>query len=280
MIADAPAETNVAALCSLLGVSESGYYAWRQRDECPRQVADKQLSAEIERVFMATRQVYGSPRIQQALRREGIRTSVKRVARLMRQRGLRSIRAPKKHRKGLTQAAQNAYVAENLLQQDFSTTQPLQKWVTDTTYVPTREGWLYLVSVVDLHTRLVVGWAMGRQHDARLAGQALHMAIQRHRPPAGLILHSDRGSEFANAHYHRMASQAGLQQSMSGRGNCYDNAPAESFFASLKLEAIHDQVFASHRSARQALFGYIEIFYNRQRLHSGLGFRTPFEAAA
>jgi len=280
MIADAPSETNVAALCGLLGVSESGYYAWRQRGESPRQAADAKLSQEVERVFLANHRIYGSQRIQQALRREGIRTSVKRVARLMRQKGLRSIRAAKKQRKGLTKAAQNAYVAENLLQQDFSTTQPLQKWVTDTTYVPTHEGWLYLVSVVDLHTRLVVGWAMGRRHDAQLAGDALHMAIQRQRPPAGLLLHSDRGSEFANAHYHAIARQAGIRQSMSGRGNCYDNAPAESFFATLKLEAMQEQLFDSHRHARQQLFWYIEIFYNRQRLHSGLNFRTPSEAAA
>lgn len=197
----------------------------------------------------------------------------------MRQRGLRSIRA-RKRRIGLTKAGQSAYFAPNLLQQDFEATTINEKWVTDTTYIPTREGWLYLVSVMDLFSRRVVGWAMGEHHDAHLATSALDMAIQRSRPAAGLILHSDRGSEFANAKFHDRAAEAKIRLSMSSTGNCYDNAAAESFFATVKLEAIPEGIFASHREARMALFDYIEVFYNRQRLHSGIGYARPVSRVA
>ena len=155
-----------------------------------------------------------------------------------------------------------------------------QKWVADTTYIPTRAGWLYLVSVMDLFSRQVVGWAMGTHHDADLATSALDMAIRRACPPVDLILHSDRGSEFANAKFHGRATQAKIRLSMSSTGNCYDNAPAESFFATVKLEAIPEGIFASRQQARMALFDYIEVFYNRQRLHSGIGYARPVSRAA
>jgi len=275
----ASSDLSVAAWCEALDVSASGYYAWCERDISLRQQADARLGDEIEQVFVASRRTYGSHRVWLALGEQDIRTSRKRVERLMRQRGLRSIRA-RKRCIGLTKAGQNAYFAPNLLNQDFEATCKNEKWVTDTTYIPTCEGWLYLVSVMDLFSRQVVGWAMGEHHDADLATSALDMAIGRAHPSAGLILHSDRGSEFANAKFHDRAAEAKIRLSMSSTGNCYDNAAAESFFATVKLEAIPETTFASHREARMALFDYIEVFYNRQRLHSGIDYARPVSRAA
>jgi transposase InsO family protein len=270
---------SIEALCEALDVSASGYYAWCRRDISLREQSDARLGDEIEHVFIESRRTYGSHRVWLALGEQGIRTSRKRVERLMRERGLRSIRT-RKRRVGLTKAGQSAYFAPNLLQQDFSATRINEKWVTDTTYIPTREGWLYLVSVMDLFSRQVVGWAMGEHHDADLATLALDMAIRRTRPAAGLIVHSDRGSEFANAKFHRRAAEAKIRLSMSSTGNCYDNAAAESFFATVKLEAIPEDIFASRQQARSDLFDYIEVFYNRQRLHSGIGYARPISRAA
>lgn len=272
-------QVSVEALCEALDVSASGYYAWRERDISPRQQADAQLGDEIERVFVESRRTYGSHRVWLGLRERGIRTSRKRVARLMRERGWRSVRA-RQRRVGLTKAGQSAYFVPNLLNQDFVATHINQKWVTDTTYIPTREGWLYLVSVMDLFSRQVVGWAMGEHHDADLATSALDMAMGRARPLAGLIVHSDRGSEFANARFHARAAEGKIRLSMSSTGNCYDNAAAESFFATVKLEAIPEDIFASRQEARMALFDYIEVFYNRQRLHSGIDYSRPVSRAA
>lgn len=275
----ANSDLSVEALCEALDVSASGYYAWCERDISPRQQADVRLSDEIERVFIKSGRTYGSHRVWLALGEQGSPTSGKRVERLMRQRGLRSIRA-RKRRIGLTKAGQSAYFAPNLLNQDFEATRKNEKWVTDTTYIPTREGWLYLVSVMDLFSRQIVGWAMGEHHDADLSTSALDMAICRARPAAGLIVHSDRGSEFANAKFHGRAAEAKIRLSMSGTGNCYDNAAVESFFATVKLEAIPEGIFASRQQARMALFDYIEVFYNRQRLHSGIDYARPVSRAA
>lgn len=275
----ATSKLSVEAVCEALAVSASGYYAWCERDISLHQQADARLADEIEQMFVASRRTYGSHRVWLALREQGLRTSRKRVERLMRQRGLRSIRA-RKRRVGLTKAGQSAYFAPNLLQQNFATTGKNEKWVTDTTYLPTREGWLYLVSVMDLFSRQVIGWAMGEHHDADLATSALDMAIQRARPAAGLIVHSDRGSEFANAKFHGRAAKANIRLSMSSTGNCYDNAAAESFFATVKLEAIPEGIFASRQQARMALFDYIEVFYNRERLHSGIDYARPVSRTA
>jgi transposase InsO family protein len=272
-------DLSIADLCEALEVSASGYYAWREREVSPRQQADVQLGDEIERAFYQSRKTYGSHRVNLALRERGIHTSRKRVARLMRERGLCSVRA-RKRRVGLTKAGQSAYFAPNLLAQNFEATRINQKWVTDTTYIPTREGWLYLVSVLDLFSRQVVGWAMGEHHDAQLATSALGLALGRARPLPGLMVHSDRGSEFANAAFHRRAADAKIRLSMSSTGHCYDNAPAESFFATVKLEAMSEGIFASRREARAALFDYIEVFYNRQRLHSGIDYSRPVSRAA
>jgi putative transposase len=270
---------SVEAMGEALDVSASGYYAWCERDSSSRQAADVRLGDEIEHVFVESRRTYGSHRVWLALREQGIRTSRKRVERLMRQRSLRSIRA-RQRRIGLTKAGQSAYFAANVLEQDFSATRKNEKWVTDTTYIPTRESWLYLVSVMDLFSRQIVGWAMGEQHDAELAASALDMAIRRARPAEGLIVHSDRGSEFANAKFHARAAESKICLSMSSTGNCYDNAAAESFFATVKLEAMPDGIFASRQQARMALFDYIEVFYNRQRLHSGIDYARPVSRAA
>ena len=196
----------------------------------------------------------------------------------MRQMHLRSVRV-KSHRPCLTRSVHNQYVVENLLAQDFTAEHEHDKWVTDTIYVPTREGWLYLVTVLDIFTRQIVGWSMGLHHDGQLALAALTMALQHHCPPAGVILHSDRGSEFANQLYAE-ACEGKVIRSMSGSGNCYDNAMAESFFATLKLEAVQGRVFATRSEARMVIFDYIEVFYNRQRLHSGIAYAAPVTMAA
>jgi putative transposase len=262
-------DLSVETGCAALEVSPSDSYAWCERDSNPRQEADAQLGDEIERVFIKSRRIYGSHRVWLALGERGIRTSRKRVERLRRQPGLRSIRA-RKPRIGRTKAGQSAYFAPNLLHQAFEATAINEKWVTDTTYIPTHQGWLYLVSVMDLFNRQIVGWALGDHHDADRATSALDMAIRPARPAAGLIVHSDRGSEFANPKFHRRATTAKIRLSMSSTGNCYDNAAAESFFAPVKLEAIPEGIFASRQQARMALFDYIEVFYNRERLHSGI----------
>lgn len=270
---------SVTASCEALAVSVSGYYAARRGRVGSRQQADEVLGAAVEQIFKESRRTYGSPRVVAALRQAGICTSRKRVARLMRQRGLVSVRV-RARRGGLTRHGNSACFAPNLLAQDFKAAQVNQKWVADTTYVPTREGWLYLVSVMDLCNRQVVGWAMGEHHDAALATSALDMAILRRHPAEGLILHSDRGSEFANFAFQTRALKEKFQLSMSGTGNCYDNASAESFFATLKLEAVQGQVYVTREAARRALFDYIEVFYNRQRLHSGLDYACPAQHAA
>ena len=279
MIEQRSEQISVEAMCEVLDVSPSGYYASRNRDVSEHDKRDVVLGEAVERVFIESRRTYGSDRVHQQLRREGIRTSRKRVARLMRERGLRSVRA-RKRGKSLTRTGDHAYIVPNLLQQDFSATAIHQKWVTDTTYVATQEGWLYLVSVMDLYSRQIVGWAMGDHHDAALATAALDMAIRRQRPEPGLILHSDRGTEFANARFHQRAQAAQIKLSMSSTGNSYDNASAESVFATIKLEAIQAHVFETRQQARQVLFDYIEVFYNRQRLHSGIGYDCPISYAA
>lgn len=271
-------KVTVGELCRVLDVSASGYYAWRETRTSAHLQRDADLSAQIQVVFDDSRHTYGSNRVEAALRQQGICTSRKRVARLMRQHGLRSVRT-RKRRPCLTRSVQNGYVVENVLAQDFTAQREHEKWVTDTTYIPTLEGWLYLVTVLDIFTRQIVGWAMGNHHDAQLATAALTMALHHHRPPTDVILHSDRGSEFANQLYAQTCAGKVIR-SMSGSGNCYDNAMAESFFATLKLEAIHGRVFATRSDARMVIFDYIEVFYNRQRLHSSIAYAAPVSTAA
>lgn len=265
----------ISRMCRVLAVSRSGYYAWCERPISAREMANQALLAKIQRLFDQHKGRYGSLRIHRALRQEGERCSHKRVARLMRQHGLRARR--KRSYKCTTQSNHTLPVAANILDQDFSTTAPNQKWCGDISYVATAEGWLYLAVIIDLYARVVVGWAMGPSLNRTLVLGALHMAIQRRRPAAGLLHHSDRGSQYASYDYKFLLDAHQLQISMSRTGNCFDNAMMESFFATLKVECVADQVFASRAEAKTVLFEYMELYYNRQRLHSSLGYLTPVE---
>jgi len=266
---------SVKRMCQALGVKRSGYYAWRGRPASQREQANQALLTEIQTAFQASRQTYGSPRIHAVLRRKGVVCNRKRVARLMRMHGI-SARRQRKRYPVTTQRQLGAAIAPNWLNQEFSATAPNQKWVTDITYIDTAEGWLYLASVLDLYSRMVVGWAMGEHIDTTLVKAAWKMAVLRRNPPPGLLLHSDQGSQFTSQTYQQALAVQGCQASMSRVGNCYDNAVMESFFGTLKMECATRQ-FASRTQARTQIFEYIEAWYNRQRLHSSLGYLSPEE---
>jgi transposase InsO family protein len=267
----------VHALCRVLGVSPAGYYAWRGRPESPRTKANRTLLTEIRRLHLAHRQCYGAPRIHAALRAEGHRASRGRIERLMRRHGIRAL-TPRRFRICTTDSDHSLPIAQNRLDQKFVASRPNQIWLADMTYVPTEEGWLYLAVVLDLFSRKIVGWAMRDHMRAELTIAALTMAIQRQNPPPGLIHHSDRGSQYAAADYRKVLRKAGMVQSMSRKGNCWDNAPMESCFGSLKTELVHHARYKTRDAARHDLFAYIEGYYNRQRLHSALGYITPEQA--
>lgn len=269
----------VRVICDALSVSPSGFYAWRSRPESPRKIANCELLAHIRRVHAQHRERYGAPRIHAELRAEGHAVSRKRVARLMRQNGIRA-RRPRRYRVCTTDSKHSLPVAENLLNQNFVADRPDQIWLADITYIPTAEGWLYLAVLLDLFTRKVVGWAMRDHMRAELTIAALTMAIQRRRPRAGLVHHSDRGSQYAAADYRAILQAAAITQSMSRKGNCWDNAPMESFFGTLKTELVHPGEYPDRDAARRDLFAYIEGYYNRQRRHSAIGYITPEQAEA
>jgi putative transposase len=240
---------------------------------CQRKREDAQRSAHIQHLFVARRGVYGSPRIHAELKEQGWRCSRKRIARLMLENGMS---AKRKRRHPVTTRSNPGHaVAPNLLQQDFTAARPNQKWAGDITYIPTAEGWLYLAVILDMYSRLVVGWSMSAHCDELLVEMALHMALARRRPAAGLLHHTDRGSQYTSRAYRQVLEQAEIVVSMSGKGNCYDNAAAESFFGSLKDECVHRTYYQSHEEAQQSLFEYLEVFYNRQRRHSSLGYLSP-----
>lgn len=266
-------EFPVVVMCRVLSVSESGYYAWRKRPMCQRKREDAQLSVHIQQVYHANRQVYGSPRIHAELQEQGWRCSRKRVARLMCENGITAKR--KRRRVVTTNSRHENPIAPNLLQRDFTATAPNRKWVTDVTYIPTAQGWLYLAVVLDLYSRLVVGWSMSAHCDEELVKNALHMALARRRPNAGLLHHSDRGSQYTSRAYRLLLEQSGMSISMSRTANCWDNAVMESFFGSLKDECVEHSTYQSHEQARQSLFEYLEVYYNRQRRHSTLGYVSP-----
>lgn len=267
-------EYSVKHLCRALGVSRSGYYAGQARQVSERVKANQQLLAQIRELHAASRRTYGAPRIQAALRQQGVFCSRKRVAHLMQQHGLIGHRP---HRRlHTTQRDPLAVPAPNRLNQDFEASAPNRKWVADLTYIATAEGWLYLAVVLDLYSRSVVGWAMGEQSDARLVERALQMALRQRRPEEGLLHHSDQGSQYTSELYRQHLARFSCEVSMSRVGNCYDNAVMESFFATLKAECAA-QPFTSRAQARSAIFEYIEAWYNRQRLHSTLGYRSPLE---
>jgi transposase InsO family protein len=277
LIADQREMFPVRVMCDVMGVSPAGYYAWRGRPESPRKAANRALLTEIRRVHTAHRGRYGAPRIHAALRAGGYMASRGRVARLMRHQGIRAI-TPRRFRVCTTDSHHDLPIAPNRLGQKFAAERPNQVWLADITCVPTKEGWLYLAVVLDLFTRKIVGWAMRDHMRAELTIAALTMAIQRQKPPPGLTHHSDRGRQYAAAGYRKVHDAAGMIQSMSRKGNCWDNAPMESCFGTLKTELVHRACNPTRDAARHDLFAYIEGYYNRQRLHSALGYITPEQA--
>ncbi len=268
----------VRRMCLALRVSRSGFYAWRGRPESRRRQQDRRLKVEIRAAFLASRARYGSPRIVLDLRELGYGVSQKRVARLMREEGLRA-RCRRRFR-GTTDSSHDQPVAANVLGRAFAVEGLDQVWVGDITYVPTREGWLYLAILLDLASRYVVGWATSASLEDSLTLAALDQAIQTRRPQAGLIHHSDRGGQYASHDYTRRLEQRGIVASMSRAGNCWDNAPCESFFSTFKIEGVPDDGFVSKQQAVDGIFESIEIFYNRKRRHSSIGGLSParFEA--
>jgi putative transposase len=273
-------EFRVETMCRVLEASRSGFYAWRERRSCSsvRHVNRAKLDAAVGEAFAKRRARAGSPRLVRDLRESGHCRDRKTVAASMKRQGLRA-KAARKF-KATTNSKHNLPVAPNLLEQDFRATAPNQKWAGDITYLWTDEGWLYLAVVIDLYSRLVVGWAMADRMTADLACDALTMALWRRRKPRGVIVHTDRGSQYCSAAHRRLIQDYGLQASMSAKGNCYDNACAESFFHSLKVEAIHGERITTRKQMRQVVFEYIEVDYNRNRRHSANGFISPeaFEA--
>ncbi len=260
-------------MCHVLGVSESGYYAWRKREPSQRQVENERLTEQISQAFLHGREVYGSPRVHAELRAQGINCGKHRVARLMRQAGLRAIQ--KQRRVRTTDSHHSDPVAPHLLQRDFTAPAPNRKWLTDIPAVWTAEGWLYLAVVLDVYSRLVVGWAMASHREESLVEAALWMALGRRQPVEELMHHSDRGSQYTSLAYQSVLAQFPIQVSMSGKGDCYDNAMMESFFSSLKTECVNQQVYQSHSEAKLSIFEWIEVFYNRQRRHSSLAYLSP-----
>ena len=266
----------VRTLCRLVGVAVSGFYAWLRRRPDRRREDDRRASGRIEAIFAASRRTYGSPRVDAELREDGFRIGRKRVARLMRQAGLSAARRRRVPR--TTDSRHDHPVAPNLLGRCFAADQPDAVWLADISYIPTGEGWLYLAAIKDMATREIVGWSMADHLRGELAGDALLMALRRRCPPRGLIHHSDRGVQYASGPYRATLARHGITQSMSRKGDCLDNAPMESFFGSLKNELVHRAAFPTREAARQAIFEYVETFYNRRRRHSALGFLTPAQA--
>jgi putative transposase len=272
-IAEHRHEYPVSIMCRVLVVAVSGFYAWLRRAPGRRSQQNTRLGERIVRIYQANRQVYGSRRIHAALRAEGQSCGKKRVARLMRELGLSA--RPRKHRTRTTDSQHDQPVVPNLLNREFTATEPTSKWVADITAIWTSEGWLYLAVVLDIFSRMVVGWAMDSHRDEALVEQAARMALARRQPEPGLLHHSDRGSQYTATDYRELLAQYGIVVSMSGKGDCNDNALMESFFGTLKTECVDRQSFASRAQARQVIFEYLEAFYNRQRLHSSLGYVSP-----
>ena len=261
-------------MCRVLRVHRSGYYAWFKKPLSDRAVEDQRLLARIRESYLASGGIYGSPRIQRDLKELGEYCGENRVARLMRYHGLRAIRGYKKPRH---KSGKAATVLPNRLEQCFEVAGQDQAWVTDITYIRTYEGWLYLAVVVDLYSRMIVGWSMKASLERALVLDALLMAVWRRRPRNKVIIHSDQGSQYGSDDWLRFCRDHNLKPSMSRRGNCYDNAVVESFFSSLKKERVRRKIYKTRDEARTDLFDYIEIFYNRKRRHSYLGQQSPYD---
>ena len=268
-------EFSVKRMCQLLGVTRSGYYAWQPDRAGPRELENRVLVEQIRVEYKISRQTYGSPRIWACLQGQGLSCGRHRVARLMRREG---ICPPKRNRRYpvTTQRQLGVIPAPNHLNQDFSATKANTKWVSDFTYIDTAQGWIYLAVILDLFSRKVIGWAMSTQMNTALVETALHMALQTRQFTTPLLHHSDQGSQYTSADYQNILADRHIQLSMSRVGNCYDNAVAESFFGTLKAECVTRQ-FATQAVARTTIFEYIEVWYNRQRLHSTLGYLSPYD---
>jgi len=277
-ISESESRFPISKLCDVLGVSRSGYYAWKYRPESLRSTEDKQLLMEIREIHRQSEETYGSPRVHAELQDMGVRCGQNRVARIMQENKVVSI-----HRKKYqvtTNSNHKLTVAENLLDRDFVATDVNQKWVGDITYIPTRQGWLYLAVVMDLFSRQIVGWSMQETLSKDIALDALQMALDR-RGVSPELFHSDRGIQYASGSYQQKLESEGIVCSMSRKANCWDNAVSESFFHSLKVERVHRRRYANRAHARVDIFDYIERFYNRFRRHSSIGYKSPaaFEEA-
>jgi putative transposase len=269
---------SIRGLCHALEVSPSGYYAWcqRQTQPGPRAQENARLVQQIVQIHQASRETYGSPRIQVTLARAGHAHGRRRIARLMRQKGLCG-RAKARFRVGTTDSHHDQPIAPNRLATLPAPSAPNQIWVGDITYIPTQEGWLYLAGILDLYSRRLAGWAMSEHIDTPLILAAWEMAQTHRQPPPGLVFHSDRGVQYASLDYRHALHHAQAVASMSRKANCYDNAAMESFWSTLKHELIYRRNFQTRAQARQAIFDFIEVFYNRQRLHSSLGYLSPID---
>ncbi len=265
----------VKKMCQLLAVSRGGYYDWEQRKPSNRKRANAMLLEKIKEVHKKTKKRYGSPRITRELRKQGIRCGKNRIADLMRKNNIQA--KAKKKFKATTNSKHSHPVAPNLLHQQFSAQGPNQVWASDITYVWTSEGWLYVAAILDIWSRKIVGWAMSKRQTKELTIRALKQAIGRRPIEAGIIHHSDRGSQYASTEYRKVLKIYDFQQSMSKKGDCYDNAIMETFFHTLKTELIYWEQYRTRTEARKSIFEYIEIFYNRKRLHSSLGYNSPEE---
>lgn len=272
-------EYPVGLSCRVLGLSRSGYYAWRARPVSDQQRRRDALAVRIRVTHREHRGRYGSPRIHWALRARGEAVSENTVARIMREEGIRG-KIKRKFVPRTTDSVHGHPVAPNVLNREFEATAPNRVWLSDITYIRTDEGWLYLAGVLDLFSRKIVGWSMGDHLRAELAGDALKMAVRRRRTGPGLLHHSDRGIQYACDDYQGLLAHHRMETSMSGKGNCYDNAVMESFWATLKTELVHGERYATREQARRSITEYMELFYNRKRLHSSLGYVSPetFEA--
>ena len=275
-IEDRRADYPVRTLCNVLEVSPAGYYAWRSRPESRRSTANRQLVNDIKRVYRDAYGRYGSPRIHIELKAQGRGVSRGRIERLMRYHGIRAIMARPRWVR-TTDSRHDLPIAPNLLDRNFVAPAPNCVWLADITYVETDQGWLYLATVMDLYSRRIVGWAMADHLRTELPLAALRMAIAAKQPGPGLIHHSDRGVQYASEDYCKLVQSAGFQTSMSRKADCYDNAPMESFFHTLKTELVHHRHYATRQEARRDIFAYIEGFYNRTRRHSAIGYLSPIE---
>jgi transposase InsO family protein len=280
-IEDHREEWPIDVQCDVLAVSRSGYYAWRGRPPSARQRRHAELVERIRVIHHESRQTYGSPRVHRQLVVEGSVCNEKTVAKLMKAARIQA-KTTKRFRVMTTDSTHGLAVAPNVVDRDFAPMKRNQTWSCDITYIPTREGWLYLAAIEDLRTRKIVGWSMAPSMESRLVVDALEMAIARETPVKGLVAHSDRGSQYASDHYQRHLAAHGITCSMSRKGNCWDNAPIESFFATLKKELVHHEDYQTIEEAKRSIFEYIEVFYNRKRRHSALGYLSPeeFELAA